>query len=213
MSRFHEERGNVTRLHIKEEVIQESLEKHQNILPEGKPKCFPVVRFKKQSAFFFFFFTISLDSLSLTPLLLWFLSLSLFFSNPLCFGQKTESVNTFVLTLDMLSQILLQLSLSFSLFIFLLTPCFCWKDESGARFSRRAEYFSMKGHCHALLTAAPPTLTSFPASHFAFSCLYSPPPPLPPSQHSVSAVCHQVKKVNYFSLGCYLHSQPCSDCC
>jgi len=47
MSRFHEERGNVTRLHIKEEVIQESLEKHQNILPEGKPKCFPVVRFKK----------------------------------------------------------------------------------------------------------------------------------------------------------------------
>lgn len=166
MSRFHEERGNVTRLHIKEEVIQESLEKHQNILPEGKPKCFPVVRFKKQSAFFF---TISLDSL--TPLSYFGFCLFLSFFQPSLFWTENyESVNTFVLTLDMLSQILLQLSLS--LFIFVLTPCFCWKEESGVRFSRRVEYFGTKGHCHALLTAAPPTLTSFPASHFAFSPVF-----------------------------------------
>lgn len=87
MSRFHEERGNVTRLHIKEEVIQESLEKHQNILPEGKPKCFPVVRFKKKKIVCLLLH--HLTRLSHPSLMLWFLSLLL-----LCFGQNTMKALT-----------------------------------------------------------------------------------------------------------------------
>lgn len=80
------------------------MEKHRNVLPEGKPKCFPVVRFENSLPSSIRHLTLdSLCHLSLFG----FVSFSCFSNLFLFWTENYERVNTFVLTLDMLSQILL----------------------------------------------------------------------------------------------------------